>query len=274
MNICSSYKDRNRVWTPELVLEEIRRWREAQRPLYSHHMRKHYQELLAAGIRYFGSWKAAVEAAGIPYEEVRRYRKWSKATIVQTIQKLHRQGVDLSFRAMMLSPYAPMVYAAIRPAYFGSWKNALAAAGLEPEEIYRYRSWTEDEILSEIRRLYRIGADLSSKHMDEVGNSLIATARRRFGSWGEAIRRAGLDYEKIRRRRRWTLDRIVEEILSLQKEGVPLTSTEVRQRYPALFAAACKPRFFGSWRRAVEVALGKAERGWKGRGAQEILRTG
>ncbi|CAF0692037.1 homing endonuclease associated repeat-containing protein [Candidatus Methylacidithermus pantelleriae] len=257
MSISATYRDRNRVWTPELVLEEIRAWKEAGRPLYSHYMRKHFQELLAAGIRYFGSWKQAVEKAGISYEEVRRYQKWSKAKIVETIQRLHRQGVDLSFRAMMLGPYAPMVYAAIRPAYFGSWKDALTAAGLEPGEIYRYRSWTEEQILHEIRRLHQIGADLSSKHMDEVGNSLIATARRRFGSWAEAIRRAGLDYEKIRRRRRWTPEQILEEIRAFHKEGLPLTSTEIRQRYPALFAAACKPRFFGSWRKAVEAALGK-----------------
>jgi len=246
--------NRNRSWTQEGVLEEIRAWQTAGKPLYSHHMRQNFQELLAAGIRYYGSWRQAVEAAGIAYDDVRKYRAWSKERIVKTIQKLHAEGADLSFRGMMLSKYAPMVYAAIRPNHFGSWKDALTASGLAAEEIYRYKSWEDENIIDEIRRLSSEGADLSSKKMDETANSLIATARRRFGSWGEAVRRAGLDYDQIRRRKRWTNEMIARDIRDLHEQGVPLTSTEVRQKNPALFAAACKQRFFGSWVNAVKAA--------------------
>jgi len=246
--------NRNRSWTQETVLAEIKAWQVAGKPLYSHHMRQNFQELLAAGIRYYGSWRQAVEAAGIPYDEVRKYRAWSKERIVQTVQQLHAEGADLSFRGMMLSKYAPMVYAAIRPNHFASWKNALTAAGLAAEEIYRYKSWEDENIIEEIQRLSENGADLSSKKMDETSNSLIATARRRFGSWGEAVKRAGLDYDKIRRRKRWTNEAIARDIRALQDGGVTLTSTEVRQRNPALFAAACKQRFFGSWVNAVKAA--------------------
>jgi hypothetical protein len=210
---------RNKNWNDLLVTEEVRSWHEAGKPLYSHYMRQNYQELLAAGIRYFGTWRAAVEAAGIPYDSVRKYRDWSKERIIETIQRLEKDGVDLSFRSMMLSKYAPMVYAAIRPNHFGSWKDALTAAGLAPEEIYRYRSWDDDSILSEIRRLKEEGADLSSKKMDETSNPLIATARRRFGNWGAAVERAGIDYSAIRRRRRWTSEIILQEIRQLRASG-------------------------------------------------------
>ena len=250
---------RNRSWTRELVSEEIRNWQASGRPLYSHYMRQNFQELLAAGIRYFGSWRQAVEMAGLTYEDVRKYRAWSQERIVQTIQRLYGEGADLSFRAMMLSKYAPMVYAAIRPNHFGTWKNALTAAGLEAEEIYRYKSWEDENIIEEIQRLNQVGADLSSKKMDESSNSLIAIARRRFGSWGEAVRRAGLDYDQIRRRKRWSNELIAKEIRELKEAGVPLTSTEVRAKNPALFAAACKTRFFGSWVKAVKAATGEAK---------------
>src|ERR1700744_1079573 len=243
---------RNKNWNEQLVTEEIRSWQELGKPLYSHYMRQNYQELLAAGIRYFGTWRAAVEASGIPYDSVRKDRDWSKERIVEPIQRLQQDGVDLSFRSMMLSKYAPMVYAAIRPNHFGSWKNALTAAGLAAEEIYRYKSWEDENILEEIQKLNGQGVDLSSKKMDETANSLIATARRRFGSWGEAVRRAGLDYDKIRRRKRWTNEAIARDIRALADQGVALTSTEVRHRNPALFAAACKQRFFGSWINAVK----------------------
>jgi Homing endonuclease associated repeat len=245
---------RNKNWNEQLVTEEIRSWQELGKPLYSHYMRQNYQELLAAGIRYFGTWRAAIEASGIPYDSVRKYRDWSKERIVETIVRLEKDGVDLSFRSMMLSKYAPMVYASIRPNHFGSWKDALTAAGLTPSDIYRYRSWDDDSILSEIRRLKSEGADLSSKKMDEIANPLIATARRRFGNWGAAVERAGIDYSAIRRRRRWTRELVLSEIRDLRKAGADLRSGEIRHANPALFAAACKARFFGSWTKALQAA--------------------
>src|ERR1700722_4685600 len=237
-------EQRNKKWNEQLVTEEIRAWQEVGKPLYSHYMRQNSQDLLAAGIRYFGTWRAAIEASGIPYDSVRKYRDWSKERIVETIKRLEKDGVDLSFRSMMLSKYAPMVYASIRPNHFGSWKDALLASGLAPEEIYRYRSWDDDSIIAEIRRLNDEGADLSSKKMDETANPLIATARRRFGNWGTAVERAGIDYSAIRRRRRWTRELILEEIRELRKTGSDLRSGEIRHQDPALFAAPCKSRFF------------------------------
>jgi hypothetical protein len=155
---------------------------------------------------------------------------------------------------MMLSKYAPMVYASIRPNHFGSWKDALIASGLAPEDIYRYRSWDDESIISEIRRLNDEGADLSSKKMDETANPLIATARRRFGNWGAAVERAGIDYSAIRRRRRWTREMVLSEIRELRAKGTDLRSGEIRHQHPALFAAACKVRFFGSWTKALQAA--------------------
>ncbi|MDX6765581.1 MAG: hypothetical protein SFU85_02200 [Candidatus Methylacidiphilales bacterium] len=245
---------KNRKWSATLVMDEIKAWHAADKPLYSHFVRQNFQELLAAGIRYYGNWQAAVAAAGIAYEDVRKYQNWSKPVIVQKIQELYQQGVDLSFRSMMLSKYNSMVYAAIRPNHFGSWKSALTAAGLAPEDIYRYRSWDESTIIDEIRKLKNQGADLSSKTMDETANPLIATARRRFGNWGTAVEKAGIDYDSVRRRRRWSREQIVEGIQELRQQGVRLQSGEVRQKAPALFAAACKPRFFGSWRKALQAA--------------------
>lgn len=245
---------KNRKWSKDLVQTEIRAWHAAGKPLYSHYVRKNFQELLAAGIRYFGSWREAVASTGIAYGEVRKYQHWSKEVIVKQIQELHRQGVDLSFRAMMLSKYNSMVYAAIRPNHFGSWKAALEASGLAAEDIYRYRSWDESKIIEEIRKLKLMGADLSSKAMDETANPLIATARRRFGNWGKAVEKAGIDYETVRRRRRWSREQIIEGIRELREKGVRLQSGDVRRHAPALFAAACKPRFFGSWSQALKAA--------------------
>ena len=256
---CMQIKSRKNLrWSAERVISEVRRWKDEGQPLYANYVRQNFQELLAAAIRYFGSWQKALESADIPYTEVRKYRRWSKESIIQEIQQLSSQGVDLSFRAMALSQHNAMVYAAIRPKYFGNWRAALEAAGLASEEIYRYRSWEEGEILDEIRRLKSEGVDLSSKAMDESSNRLIATARRRFGNWGKALENAGIDYDEVRRRKRWTRENLVEGILELKRQGVKLITPEVKRVNPSLFAAACKKHFYGTWKKALKAAL-KAE---------------
>jgi len=236
-------------------LAEIHQWKDKGEPLYANHVRLNFQELLAASIRYFGSWQAALDQAGIPYVDVRKYRKWSKEVIVEQIRELASKGFDLSFRSMALSQHNAMVYAAIRPKYFGNWRTALEAAGLASEEIYRYRSWDESGILEEIRRMKMEGADLSSKSMDETSNKLIATARRRFGNWGKALEKAGINYSDVRRRKRWTRENLVEGILELKKQGVKLITPEVKRANPSLFAAACKKHFYGTWKKALRAAL-------------------
>jgi len=246
---------KNLRWSAERVIAEIRQWKDQGQPLYANFVRQNFQELLAAAIRYYGSWQKALESADIPYTDVRKYRRWSKESIIQEIQQLSSQGVDLSFRAMALSQHNAMVYAAIRPKYFGNWRTALEAAGLASEEIYRYRSWEQDGILEEIRRLQSEGVDLSSKAMDESSNRLIATARRRFGNWGKALESAGIDYDDVRRRKRWTRENLVEGILDLKRQGVKLITPEVKRANPSLFAAACKKHFYGTWKKALKAAL-------------------
>ena len=246
---------KNLRWSAERVIAEIRQWKDQGQPLYANFVRQNFQELLAAAIRYYGSWQKALESADIPYTDVRKYRRWSKESIIQEIQQLSSQGVDLSFRAMALSQHNAMVYAAIRPKYFGNWRTALEAAGLASEEIYRYRSWEQDGILEEIRRLKAEGVDLSSKAMDESSNRLIATARRRFGNWGRALESAGIDYDDVRRRKRWTRENLVEGILDLKRQGVKLITPEVKRANPSLFAAACKKHFYGTWKKALKAAL-------------------
>jgi hypothetical protein len=91
--------------------------------------------------------------------------------------------------------------------------------------------------------------------MDESSNKLIATARRRFGNWGRALEKAGINYSDVRRRKRWTRENLVEGILELKKQGVKLITPEVKRANPSLFAAACKKHFFGTWKKALRAAL-------------------
>lgn len=236
------------------ILDEIKMRKTNNLPLYAHFIKKNHPDLLASSIREFGGWRQAIVSSGIEYDTIKKYKNWTRETIIEEIRSLHSLHVDLSFRSMMLGENASLVYAAIRPRRFGSWRRALLAAGLPAADIYRYRSWNDQEIIDEIRHLVSLGTDMSSKKMDESHNSLISTARRRFGSWAAALARAGVEYETIRKRRRWSKDKILKEIKRLHISGQSLSSRSIRESYPCLYSAACKVSFFSSWNNALEAA--------------------
>src|SRR5579883_2019088 len=59
--------------------------------------------LLRAATRYFGTWEAAVNFAGLNYDEIRRYKSWTRERIIERIRELHDQNVDLSWRNVCLN---------------------------------------------------------------------------------------------------------------------------------------------------------------------------
>ena len=85
----------------------------------------------------FGSWAAAVAAAGIDYDSVCRTRRWTRQSIVETIRKLHSEGKPVNNSSMRRMGYRGLMEAASRESNFGSWAAAIEAAGLNYEEIRR-----------------------------------------------------------------------------------------------------------------------------------------
>ncbi len=75
-------------------------------------------------------------------------RKWSQETIAREILRRHDAGEDLSYSAMTRSDL-PLLRAAAR--YFGTWQNAIEYAGLNYDEIRKYRHWTNERMRSTIR---------------------------------------------------------------------------------------------------------------------------
>jgi len=132
-----------RKWSEELILERIRELREAGSDLTPSQVSVEHGPLVSAAERYFGNWPAAVQAAGIDYETVRergrerrreRIRKWSRERILAEIQRLHAADEDLSW-GVMERKYQPLCAAAVKACYFGSWSAALAAAGIDYEQV-------------------------------------------------------------------------------------------------------------------------------------------
>lgn len=184
-------------WNQEAIAGEILRRHETKQDLSYSGMGREDLSLLRAATRYFGSWQAAVEFAGLDYNAIRRYKSWTNERIVERILALHAEGADLSWRYVSLTLDPSLAAAATKKNHFGSWKAALAAAGLDYDAIRRYRDWSEGEVLRRVRDLYAQGQALNAKSLERENITLITAARRRFPSWDRTLAAAGLDYRGI-----------------------------------------------------------------------------
>jgi hypothetical protein len=170
---------------------------EAEEELNYAYIAENQVALLRAATRYFGSWRAAVEFAGLSYEDVRKYRMWTRDRILERIRELYAEGADLSWRQVSTVVDPQLAAASTKHKHFGSWKSAIQAAGLDYAQIRRYQKWDDEAVIRRLRELYEKGVDLNAKSMEEYDITLITAARRRFDSWHKALEAAGLDYKTI-----------------------------------------------------------------------------
>src|SRR5579871_646392 len=169
-----------RKWNKETIGNEIRRMFESGENLNYANVAQEQVALLRAATRYFGSWRLAIEFAGLNYEDIRRYKTWSRDRILERIRELNEKGEDLSWRHVSTKVDPQLAAAATKRKHFGSWRNAVSAAGLDYGLIRRYREWDEEKIKSSLRELHEKGVDLNAKNMEEYDITLITAARRRF----------------------------------------------------------------------------------------------
>ncbi len=204
---------------------------------------------------HFGSWEAAVEAAGFSYARIKRARaRWSRRRVVKELRKAFEAGEDLLSEDFKRK-HPQLVKAILSPRVFGSWRKALQAAKLDYETVRRRHFWTREKVLATLSAIAERGEPLNYKHVQANYPGLYRAARRPelFGSWKAALQAAGLQSD-ARSYQRWTKARIVEEIRRLARSGHRLSQSEVLVTFPALVAAAKSKYHFGSWQAAVEAA--------------------
>lgn len=188
-------------WTRQAILDEIRRLHKAKEDMSFAALEKNHLSLMRAAAWHYGTWRRAVEEAGIDYETLSRYKRWSKARIIARIQELYAEGQDLSWRSISQTVDPALAASALRPNGFGSWPEAIAAAGLDISEVARYKYWNTELVLKTIKERHKAGVNLSSRNAQKNDQSLFCAARRRFGTWDKALEAAGLDVSTIRIRK-------------------------------------------------------------------------
>lgn len=89
---------------------------------------KEYPKLYLKARKVFGSWRKALEASGIDYEEARNRNKWSKEKVLKEIKHLYRNGHSLRPKDLRREGLVKLVSAATY--HFGSWREAVEECGV------------------------------------------------------------------------------------------------------------------------------------------------
>ncbi len=174
-------------WTAEEVVARIRRHAET---LPSREIRALDPKLADGARQVFGSWKKAVEAAGVPWQVA---HFWTREAILEALRARHRKGKSLTLVDIVRE--LPGVSNAVKRE-FGTYWEALRALGIDPGAVCRRRPtpWTRDQVLDRIAVRRSKGRSLAPRDIradEEYG--LVKAGTKLFGGWPNALRAAGLD---------------------------------------------------------------------------------
>jgi hypothetical protein len=244
------------AWDKPKILKALRQLFKQKKDLSYNNMAKRHQALVSAAAYHFGSYRAAIEHAGIDYRFVLRRPRWTKQMIIRLIKSARRAGEDLHWSAVTQrrDDLGRAAFAALQPRLFGRWDKALQAAGLDVDDVAIYRRWDAHSILFELRCLAQDGDAVNSGAIQREDPGLHAAAVREFGGYDQALRAAKLDPLVYRRRRRWSKSDVIKELKSLfrGKGAKRLSSVVLRQQHSSLYGAAI--RHFGSLSKAKTAA--------------------
>src|SRR3954464_2364891 len=151
-------------WDKPEILQTLKKLHKDGRDLSYTQLAKKMQPLVSAAAYHFGSYRGAVDKAGIAYSEIVRRPRWTKQQIIQLIKQARRAGEDLHWSAVTKrgDELGRAAFASLQKRLFGSWDRALHAAGLDADDISQYRKWGKDAIAFELKGRHRDHEPLNS----------------------------------------------------------------------------------------------------------------
>jgi len=238
-------------WDDDRVIGEIRdRYRNGESLASS----KVPTKLFLAAKRHCGGWPAAIEMAGLDYDQIRlSHRPWTRDDILARIRHAAHERAH--------NPKAPPMYKLIARIqnpiirFFGDVASALRAAGIDPTSVMRHmprESRSKKELRAEMRAAVRKQPFVTSTQFfnTRLGKEAVA----RFGSVAAAIKQIGPEHWTARRGG-VPLPAAAEVIAGLRaryRRGDVMGYSATLREDQRLLQAALKR--FGTWRRAMEAA--------------------
>src|SRR5438552_6476548 len=179
---------------------------------------------------------------------------WNQKRILRELRRLHKAGKNLAYTYVAKIDQSLLSAAAY---HFGSYRDAIAAAGIDYRNVLRRPRWTKQNIIFLIKQGRRQGQDLHwsavTRRGDELNLAAFASLQPRlFGSWDRALTAAGLDADDVAAYRKWNRNLICFELRSRQQDSDELNSGAVQADDPSLHAAAI--RYFGDYDHALKAS--------------------
>ena len=218
-------------WSRDLVISSIQQRSRAGKDLTRTHIEQRY--LYTAAKRWFGSWTAAREAAGLPIP-IRDF--YSPDEVQLIIIDLYEKELPLNLASQNSSKLRRSVNR-----HFGSWRKAVRSLGLEGELP---RIWTEQSVIDALVYRHASGLRLCTTRLED--GRLFNAAVSRFGSWRNALEAAGLPPPP---REKWDNEKVLCRLRALIQEHRRRAIEKVDIR----LADAARRRF-GTLERALAIA--------------------
>jgi hypothetical protein len=198
--------------------------------------------------RHFGTWAAAVQAAGFDYDHVSGIEHWDAAKVIASIQDLANRHVPLN--ATYVARHYPTLHNVAVRKFPSSWGKALRAAGFNPDQHKRLRGrWTWPKAEEWVKQH---AAKRKSILARDTPKDLLDFVHHRDQNWTGFVESLGIPYPGVKKRRDWTKAKFLEEMRRWRKEGHPMHYKGVQRVYQALIHQARK--YYGSWDRARAAA--------------------
>ena len=193
-------------WTEATILAELKQRHRRGATLAHRALREKDRSLANAAAYHFGSYAAALSAAGIPAATIRKRPLWTKDRIIKVIKAARKAKRDLCWSCVVKrgGPLSRAAFAAIRPTMFGSWARALQVAGVDADDYRRYRTWDKESVAFDLKQRYADDEAVNCGAVQAEDPGLYAAAVRYFGSFDRALKAARLMPNKVRVRAKRT----------------------------------------------------------------------
>lgn len=240
--------------TAKEVLDFIRERARQGLQLNRRYVHEHFYVVEGGAKRLFGSWADAIRAAGFDSLEFAQRPAYSRKELISLIRELKRGGQALNYQALDDAGLGKIYVAGIR--HFGSWDEALKAAGYSPAH-HRINGPTPgpEQLLALIRKRVQAGKAVNTQALsNDKLSKWTKLGRRYFGSWDQALAGAGLDPAQHRRYAPpMSEERLKKIIREWAAQGDELSYAALRR------AGSCAPynaglRLYGSWYEAIRKA--------------------
>ncbi len=250
----------NHIQTKEEILEEIislhSQGIDINYTKLLHSNIKEYRNLVNKSIKRFKkSWKEIVEKAGIDYTPyIVKRRDRTKEVIIKEIKEIQAKGEQLNV-SNIVNKYPSLISAATKK--YSSWRQAIEACGMDYSKVKQQAEpLTENQIIDIIKEAHSLNYDLNVSAIlklrkDNPLKRAYNASLNNFGSWRNAIKYAGIDYEKIKKVKTHSLRNITNTILEAAKNGHTLKPSKITN--PDLkntYHAATRKKI--SWKKLIE----------------------